>query len=107
MSNGYKKLWFAVLVQAIKDAEGYVSGPKDYSNLIITEGARAWFLSKNQGIGSFLWICPMLDLNPAFVRSLVAKKYNSTSKEPRILGKSKDKKPISSRKAAKRSSGNT
>ena len=90
MSNGYKKLWFAVLEQAINDAEGHVEGPKDYRKLI-TERARAWFFRKNQGIGSFLWLCLMLDLNPESVRRLIAKKYNSPSMRPRIDGKSKDK----------------
>lgn len=91
MSNGYKKLWFTVLEQAISDAEGHVEGPKDYRKLI-TERARAWFFRKNQGIGSFLWICLMLDLKPESVRRLVAKKYNSpSSKKPRIVSKSKDK----------------
>ncbi len=90
MSNGYKKLWFTVLEQAISDAEGHVEGPKDYRKLI-TERARAWFFRKNQGIGSFLWICLMLDLDPELVTRFAAKKYNSPYRKPRIVGKSKDK----------------
>lgn len=75
MPDGSRKLWFAVLEQAAKDAEGDMRGP--YGKYI-TEGARAWFFSKNQGIGSFLWVCLMLDLNPEVVRSILAKKYNGS-----------------------------
>jgi len=53
-------LWAAVLEEAISDALG--------SRLNLRESAWAWFRSENQGIGSFLWICTMLDLNPKFVR---------------------------------------
>ena len=53
-------LWAVVLEEAISDALG--------SRLDLRESAWAWFRSENQGIGSFLWICTMLDLNPNFVR---------------------------------------
>jgi uncharacterized lipoprotein YmbA len=51
-----RKLWAAVLDQAIKDA---LSG-----NLYLKKEARDWFCSKNQDIGSFLWVCSTLDINP-------------------------------------------
>jgi hypothetical protein len=75
MSDGNRKLWFAVLEQATKDAEGDVKGPY---NKYIKEGARVWFRRENQGIGSFLWVCLMLDLNPEVVRKRVAKKCNGS-----------------------------
>ena len=57
-----KRLWTAVLKRAVEDA--YSGGMTDVTG----EGARVWFQSNNQGVGSFLWICSMLDLNPEFVR---------------------------------------
>jgi hypothetical protein len=45
MSDGSRKLWFAVLEQAAKDAEGDMTDP--YGKYIM-EGARAWFSSINK-----------------------------------------------------------
>ena len=58
-----KRLWHAVLKQAIKDARWDVT-------------ARTWFCSNNQETGSFLWICTLLDLSPGPIRRLIARKYN-------------------------------
>lgn len=69
MSNNFKRLWFVVIEQALKDAEGYGMGDKSYGENI-REEARVWFLSENQGIGSFFWVCLVLDLNPEFLRKL-------------------------------------
>jgi hypothetical protein len=80
MSNGYRKLWFAVLEQAIKDSEGYLVSSRDDNDRIKQE-ARRWFLSENQGIGTFLWICLMLDLNPEFLRKHIGKKYPHSCKK--------------------------
>ena len=57
-----KRLWSAVLNQAIKDAQE--------NHSIYAEDARAWFCSKNQAIGSFIWICMILDLDPDTFRSV-------------------------------------
>ena len=62
MDQTCKKLWSAVLKQAIKDAQEIYS--------IYAGDARAWFCSKNQGTGSFIWICMMLDLDPDEFRSV-------------------------------------
>ena len=37
---------------------------------IYAENARAWFCSKNQAIGSFMWICMILDLDSDTFRSV-------------------------------------
>jgi hypothetical protein len=79
MSNAHRKLWFAVLEQAIKDSEGYLMRSRD-NNERIKQEARRWFLSENQGIGSLLWICLVLDLNPEFLRKHIAKKYPRSCK---------------------------
>ena len=62
MYQTYKRLWSAVLNQAIKDAQE--------NHSIYAEDARAWFCSKNQAIGSFIWICMILDLHPDTFRSV-------------------------------------
>jgi len=63
LGEACKRLWHAVLQQAIKDARWDVT-------------ARTWFWSKDQGTGSFLWICTVLDLSPEFIRRLLVNKYN-------------------------------
>ena len=63
MVEACKKLWQAVLKQAIKDARWDVT-------------ARLWFCSKDQGTGSFLWICSLLGISPESIRRLVGKKYD-------------------------------
>jgi hypothetical protein len=70
-------LWSAVLLQAIEDyhrkGTGYevaVNGFKlrgwYYDREMRRDRRRAegWFKSKNQDVGSFLWICDILQLNP-------------------------------------------
>ena len=64
-TRSYRRLWAAVLEQAVKDARG----GRTYH--IITEEARAWFRSKNENVGSFIWVCRILDLDPCYVRAKV------------------------------------
>ena len=65
----YKKLWFAVLQQAIGDALNETSG----------ETAKAYavdfFLDKTNGVGTFYWICDFIDLNPEYVLKNVKRLY--------------------------------
>jgi hypothetical protein len=58
-----KALWLSVLIQALKDLfiEKY-AGP-----------ARGWIWCKDIRVGSFLWVCQILDLNPEKLRNRVAK----------------------------------
>jgi hypothetical protein len=65
-----RRLWAAVLEQAIKDARDETSKPLRFERPD-GQSAQHWFGSENDGIGSFLWICEMLDLEPRFVRTLV------------------------------------
>ena len=61
-----KKLWAAVLEDAFRCCvNGNVSG--ECSRVRKQEeikNAKAWFLSKDTEIGTFLWICEKLDLDP-------------------------------------------
>ena len=69
---GAKNLWKAVLEQAFKDAQGQV-GTYEYRR-----DARVWFQSDSKDIGSFLWICEVLDLDPEVTRASVDHGVNIT-----------------------------
>ena len=60
MEEGCKRLWAAVLKQAIKDIR--------CRNDRRRENALSWFNSKNKGTTSFLWICGILGLDPDLIR---------------------------------------
>jgi len=63
MEMACKGLWCAVLQQAIKDSRWDVT-------------ARSWFFSEDQEVGSFLWICTVLDVNPELILELLAIRYH-------------------------------
>jgi len=70
-----KSLWAAVLQQAIEDAlnhNGYYTRSKE---------AMTWLRCKNDGVGSFLWICHLFDLNPECVRKIVVNRLNYQSRK--------------------------
>ena len=60
MEEACKRLWAAVLNQAIEEA--LKCKKKD-----LKKSALSWLRSKNQGIGSFLWICGVLNIDPTSV----------------------------------------
>ena len=60
MEEGCKRLWAAVLKQAIKDIRG--------NNYHRREKAQSWLINNNQGTASFLWICNILGLDPDLIR---------------------------------------
>ena len=60
MEEDCKKLWVAVLAQAVKDARS-----KHYTN---RDSALSWLRSKNQGFASFLWVCSILGFDPDLIR---------------------------------------
>lgn len=76
MAEGYTRLWAAVLEQAIKDVQGDARARKGKVKSIFSEGAWTWFNSESQEIGSFLWTCNMLGLEPDFILSLVTQQDN-------------------------------
>jgi hypothetical protein len=87
MDQTCKTLWSAVLNQAIKDAQE--------NHSLYAEDARAWFCSKNQGTGSFIWICMILDLESDAFRSVYQEREavsdagtpkNMTTKTARAFG---------------------
>ena len=63
MDSAYKRLWFSVFKTAIEDYRG-VHGS------ILREDARAWLTSDDEDVGSFNWICSVLNVEPFFVRRI-------------------------------------
>lgn len=60
----YRRLWAAVAQQAVDDLHDTavnLPGP-----------ARAWFRDERMFIGSFLWVCQVLELDPGCVRRKLA-----------------------------------
>ena len=84
----YKKLWFAVLQQAIGDAL------TDTSSDIAKAYAVDFFLDKTNGVGTFNWICDFIDLNPEYVLKNVRRLYMKNIENKERIEKTiiKDKK---------------
>ena len=66
MTEDCRRLWVAVLEQAIEDIR---------RDLAYADSSRAWFQSEREGVGSFLWICRMLDIDPGSTRKKVVKTH--------------------------------
>ena len=60
----YRNLWAAVLEQAVKDVLQCTAS-------LDRERTLSWFESKRKDVGSFLWICNVLDLNPETIRMYI------------------------------------
>ena len=58
-----KKLWIAVLKQAIKDSQ------RDAKSSIVR--SQLWFYHDSKEVGSYLWICDILNLDPESIRSSI------------------------------------
>ena len=72
-----KNLWMAVLEQAMEDI---LTGPahrRGKVESIFKNTALAWFHSDNEGIGSFLWVCEHLDIDPHTVHHILTKKIGA------------------------------
>ena len=68
MQDACKRLWAAVLEQAMTDIQ------EDHDSH--GEEARKWLQSENPGTASFLWVCDVLDLDPALVRTACRYDWN-------------------------------
>jgi len=70
-------LWLFVLEDAIQCLHGtYVPGGDEVyqsgARWRLTRDARLWFASDEVMCGTFAWICQLLDLDPGFVRKILA-----------------------------------
>ena len=60
----YLNLWSAVLDQAIEDV-------LKFQGSVFAERTVAWFEGECKEVGSFHWICRILDLNPESVKNSI------------------------------------
>lgn len=60
------ELWTAAILQAIDDLDRPTSATQ--------HSAREWFSSESNAVGSFIWTCHVINIDPNFVRSRLAKK---------------------------------
>lgn len=66
MTPEIKKLWAAMMVLAYKDARRSGNSDETKRNRM---SAIAWFNNMgNTGVGSFLWVCDILKLDPEKTR---------------------------------------
>jgi hypothetical protein len=63
-----RELWGAVLMQAIYDTVGLHVATSARDRRLIRQQAESWFLFHSSSLGSFLWVCNSLNLDPASVR---------------------------------------
>jgi hypothetical protein len=70
-------LWAGVLIQAVKDLAGYGRVYKQRERARVQYHARLWFTSDNRDVGSFLWICDELELEPSWIRRKMFALINS------------------------------
>ena len=73
LSDPERKLWGNVLLQALSDLTG-----RDP----LARSARLWFSSRDNAIGSFIWICHHVSLDPDAVRQRVLKEATQSSYDP-------------------------
>jgi len=65
MTEPEQTLWSSVLTQAIQD----LAGPD-----LVAKPARAWLTSRSTSLGSLIWVCDQLGLDPAAVRQSVLRR---------------------------------
>jgi hypothetical protein len=64
------ELWTQVILQAITDLDGRTSlTPRSAK-----DSAREWFASECDEVGSFIWTCEIINVDPNFIRSQLTKK---------------------------------
>jgi hypothetical protein len=64
------ELWTEVILQAIDDLDGRTSSGSRSAQ----DSARQWFASENDGIGSFVWSCRVVDVDPSRIRSVLGRR---------------------------------
>jgi hypothetical protein len=72
LTDAERKLWANVLLQAQTDLSG-----RDP----VARSARLWFCSRDDSIGSFIWVCHHLSLDPEAARQKVLTMPTRKSRE--------------------------
>ncbi len=63
-----RRLWTAVLEQAIRDLIGVETSTPRYDRLRFRRITRMWFVSNSSETGSFHWICDQLEIDASWLR---------------------------------------
>jgi hypothetical protein len=66
------QLWTHVIIQAIQDSES----PALSKTPAAKRYARHWIASSNEEVGSFIWACQLINVDPYFIRSALMKAAN-------------------------------
>jgi hypothetical protein len=84
------ELWTQVILQAINDLDGRTSlTPRSAK-----DSAREWIFSECDGVCSFLWTCQIIDVDPNFIRSQLAKKQRMKNRVEVIASMAKGAKAL-------------
>jgi hypothetical protein len=70
------ELWTEVIRQAIKDLSSQHSSDQDSAGL--------WFNSPSDAVGSFIWACHVINIQPSFIRSALQKHAGLGERPPDI-----------------------
>ena len=60
------ELWTEVIVQAIEDLSSHTHDQRERSALL-------WFNSRTEAVGSFIWACNVINIDPDVIRSALRK----------------------------------
>jgi hypothetical protein len=75
------ELWTAVILQAIDDLDRRTSLSPSWAR----DSAREWFASDSDVAGSFIWTCHVINVDPSFIRSRLAKKHRMKNPEDVVM----------------------
>ena len=75
------ELWTAVILQAIDD----LSRRTQLSPRSAQTYAREWFASNSDEVGSFIWTCHVINVDPSFIRSRLAKKHRIKTPDELVI----------------------
>ena len=65
-------LWIEVILQAMRD----LSARKASDEVALAKrSAQRWFMSGDEEVGSFIWTCHMLNVEPCVIRSMILKMH--------------------------------
>ena len=75
------ELWTRVILQAIDDLHGRRSSTSGSAQ----HSARQWFASASDAVGSFIWTCHVIDVDPNYIRSRLAKKHWMNNQDEAVI----------------------
>ena len=72
----YKKLWAAVMGRAVDDLKKKKTPGAIKDQRISRDSAIHWFKNRQRDdVGSFIWVCRVLDIDPDYARAVVLNRY--------------------------------